>query len=255
LTNKEIIEKIRKFTKEEIRNGKSVTSFCFKSNPPKFFQSMGISVGLDQNKDIILHEETQIELGGMNKHSFSLILPIEELNIIKDGTITLLGPEINQITSSDVDFGLFTLIGIDDISEKEYSDLRTLNFLSNGIEGFSIRTVPRRFWCRISKNVLIKNFSFEFLGNAIIYLYNQKFKEIIRKIEIIFICSYPDSIDEFIKITSEISNRFREELRAKVDEWRKRIDCDYDWGCEICPYQEECYDLKQVLIEREEFEK
>ncbi|MFW9865724.1 MAG: hypothetical protein ACFFEN_06445 [Candidatus Thorarchaeota archaeon] len=255
MTNKEIIEKIRKFIKEEIRRGKSVTKFSFKSNSPKFFQSLGISVGLDQNKEIILHEETQIELGGMNKHSFSLILPIEDLNIIKDGSITLLGPEINQVASSDVDFGLFALIGIDDISEKEYSDLRNLNFLSNGIEGFSIRTVPRRFWCRISKKVFTKNFSFEFLGNAIIYLYKQKFKEIIRKTEIIFICSYPDSIDGFIKITSDISNRFREELKAKVDEWRKRIDCDYDWGCEICPYQEECYGLKQVLIEREEFEK
>ncbi|MFX1480252.1 MAG: hypothetical protein ACFFCI_19235 [Promethearchaeota archaeon] len=255
MTNKKIIENIRKFIKEEIRRGKSVTKFCFKSNSPKFFQSSGISVGLDQNKEIILHEETQIELGGMNKNSFSLILPIEDLSIIKDGSITLLGPEINQVASSDVDFGLFALIGIDDISEKEYSDLRTLNFLSNGIEGFSIRTVPRRFWCRISKNVFTKNFSFEFLGNAIIYLYKQKFKEIIRKIEIIIICSYPDSIDKFIKITSDISNRFREELRAKVDEWRKRIDCDYDWGCEICPYQEECYGLKQVLIEREEFEK
>lgn len=255
MTNKEIIEKIRKFIKEEISRGKSVTNFSFKSNSPKFFQSSGISVGLDQNKEIILHEETQIELGGMNKHSFSLILPIEDLSIIKDGSITLLGPEINQVASSDVDFGLFALIGIDDISEKEYSDLRNLNFLSNGIEGFSIRTVPRRFWCRISKNVFTKNFSFEFLGNAIIYLFKQKFKEKIRKIEIIFICSYPDSIDEFIKITSDISNRFREELRAKVEEWRKRIDCDYDWGCEICPYQEECYGLKQVLIEREEIEK
>ena len=39
--------------------------------------------------------------------------------------------------------------------------------------------------------------------------------------------------------------------QAKIDEWRKRIDCEYDWGCEICPYQEECYNIKQVLVERE----
>jgi CO dehydrogenase/acetyl-CoA synthase beta subunit len=103
--------------------------------------------------------------------------------------------------------------------------------------------------------VFTKNFSFEFLGNAIIYLFKQKFNDLIQKIEVLFISSYPDSIDEFIKITSDISNKFREDLRAKIDEWRKRIDCDYDWGCEICPYQEECYDLKQVLIEREEIEK
>lgn len=68
------------------------------------------------------------------------------------------------------------------------------------------------------------------------------------------ICSYPNSIDEFIKITSKIKNKYREELKAKIDEWKKRIDCEYDWGCEICPYQEECYDIKQVLVERERIE-
>ena len=39
--------------------------------------------------------------------------------------------------------------------------------------------------------------------------------------------------------------------KKKIDEWKKRIDCDYDWGCEICPYQEECYDIKKTLVERE----
>ncbi len=39
--------------------------------------------------------------------------------------------------------------------------------------------------------------------------------------------------------------------KKKVDKWKKKIDCDYDWGCEICPYREECYNIKQVLVERE----
>ncbi|MFX0010981.1 MAG: hypothetical protein ACFE9R_11750, partial [Candidatus Hermodarchaeota archaeon] len=127
-----------------------------------------------------------------------------------------------------------------------------LNFLSNGIEGFSIRTIPRRFWCRVSSSALQKGFSFELLGNAIIQLYFQKFKELVKSVEVIFINSYPDSIDRFIVLSSEIFAEIREKWKKKIDEWRKRIDCEYDWGCEICPYQEQCYDIKQILAFREE---
>ena len=128
MTNKKIIESIRNFIDKEINGGKSVINYKFSSDPRKYFDELGIKVGLDENKEIILHEETQLELGGMNKHSFSLVFPIADLNDIKDGSITLLGPEIYQVTSSDIDFGLFILIGVKDISENGYSDLKSLNF-------------------------------------------------------------------------------------------------------------------------------
>ncbi|MHA2391791.1 MAG: hypothetical protein ACXAEX_07465 [Promethearchaeota archaeon] len=252
--DKKIIEAIRDFVNKQNESEKLVRNYTEAFNPLNLFKKLGIQVGLDENKEIILQEETQLELGGMSKNSFSIVFPITELDLIENGNITIIGSELNQIQESSTDFGLFILIGTSEISKNEYSNLRSLNFLSNGIEGFSIRTIPRRFWCRISKKVFTKNFSLEFLANAIIYLYKQKFRGIIEEIEIIMICSYPDSIDEFIKISSKITNRFREDLKAKIEEWKKRIDCDYDWGCEICPYQEECYNIKQVLVERESIE-
>jgi CO dehydrogenase/acetyl-CoA synthase beta subunit len=249
--NRKIIENIRKFVDKQSENGKIVTNYIAKSNPTNYFNKLGIHVGLNENKEIILQEETHLELGGMNKSSFSIVFPIKELNSIHDGVITIIGPKIHQITEYSTDFGLFILIGTKKVSKNEISKLRSLNFLSNGIEGFSIRTIPRRFWCRISNEVFKKNFSIEFLANAIIYLYKQEFKQSVEKVELIILNSYRDSIEEFINLSSDITNKFREELNAKIDEWRKRIDCDYDWGCEICPYQEDCYEIKQVLVERE----
>jgi hypothetical protein len=58
-----------------------------------------------------------------------------------------------------------------------------------------------------------------------------------------------------MSIVSEIIAHINEKWIKKIEEWRKRIDCEYDWGCEICPYQEECYEIKQVLIEREKINK
>ncbi|MFW9999980.1 MAG: hypothetical protein ACFE9Q_07550 [Candidatus Hodarchaeota archaeon] len=251
MINKEIIGNIRQFIINENRKGKLLTYYKVKSDLITYFKNQGIKVGLEENKEIILQEETHLELGGMERRSFSIVYPINDSNLIDDGNIIILGPETHQILEKNVDFGLFIIIGVRSLSKKDYNEIKSLNFLSNGIEGFSIRTIPRRFWCRISKEVFKKDFSFEFLTNAIIYLYRQKFKDLIENIEIIIICSYPDSIENFIEISSDLTDKFREQFKAKIDEWKKRIDCEYDWGCEICPYQEECYNIKQVLVERE----
>ncbi|MFW9825333.1 MAG: hypothetical protein ACFFE4_20495 [Candidatus Thorarchaeota archaeon] len=206
----------------------------------------------------MLQEETQLELGGAQNKSFSIIYPILEpdsLRYINNGYITLIGPEIKDISTHSIDFGMCVLIGGMNISEKDWVSLRQFNFISNSIEGFLIRSIPRRFWCRINSKVIQNKFSFEFLGNAIFYLYNQKFKDLVDNIEILFITFYPNLIDQFIETTSEISIDFNKKWKNKIDEWKKRIDCEYDWGCEICPYREECYNIKQVLVEREKIGK
>jgi len=254
LTNKEIIGRIRKFLDREKESGKKLTRYLAKPDFKKNFSDFKISVELEKNKDIILQEDTKLELGGINRKSFSLTYPLEELDLIENRKITLLGPEINEITDMNVDFGIFILIGKETVLEEDYTNFKILNFISNGIEGFLIRTIPRRFWCRISTGLINNNFSFEFLGNAIIYLYEQRFKDTIKSIELILINSYPNSIEQFIELSSEISNKFKEKWKNKIEEWKKRVDCEYDWGCEICPYQEECYNVKELLMKRNEIE-
>ncbi len=186
-----------------------------------------------------------------------MIYPFSNPNYIKklhNGRITLLGLEKNEITESSIDFGMIILIGCQTVSDENWDSLRQLSLFSNGIEGFLIRTIPRKFWCRISTKI-INNFTFDFLGNAIYYLYKQKFLELINSIEIFFVNKYSNLIDDFIEIISKINNFINEKWLKKIENWKKRIDCEYDWGCEICPYQEECYDIKQVLVEREKIGK
>ncbi len=252
MENKTNIEKIRDFLEQEQKSGKTLFSYPSRLNQTNSLTNFKIKIGLNKYKEIILEEETGLELGGMNKKSFSIVIPIKEINLINHGKISLLGREVNKIKEPAIDFGIILLIGIQDNTHINEDELRQLNFISNGIEGFSIRTIPRRFWCRISTSALQKGFSFEFLGNVIINLYKQKFKDLIKSVEVIFINSYPSSIEQFVVLSSDILSKVKEKWKKKIDEWRKRIDCDYDWGCEICPYQEECYNVKQVLVSREE---
>ncbi|MFX1395252.1 MAG: hypothetical protein ACFFAH_17035 [Promethearchaeota archaeon] len=256
MQNKKIVKEVKDYIEKQIQNRKSITSYKFNQNPTpsNYFKKFNIKIELDGCKEIILQEETRLELGGINKQSFSIIYPTLELEFIKNGKITLIGKEINDIYDSSVDFGMFILIGAKKLSEKDKNNLRQFNFISNGIEGFIIRSIPRRFWCRISTEVIKKNFSFEFLGNAIMYLYKQKFDDLIESIEILFINSYPNIITKFIKLTSEIREQISAKWKKKIEEWKKKIDCDYDWACEICPYKEDCYIIKETLVEREQLD-
>jgi CO dehydrogenase/acetyl-CoA synthase beta subunit len=254
----EIFSNLREYISQLARKGIKISNYNHKSNITKFLEDFKIGVKLDSFKEIILQEETRLELGGINKKSFSLVHAITNPDlkkILNNKQTTLIGPEIKDISDFSVDFGMIVLIGTTRITEKEFDALRRFNFISDAIEGFLIRSIPRRFWCRISSELIEKKFSFQFLGNVIEYLYAEKFGDLIDTIEIILVNSHPDIVDDFIRITSKIREQRSKRWTEKIEEWRKRIDCEYDWGCEICPYRDACFDIKQVLVEREKIEK
>jgi CO dehydrogenase/acetyl-CoA synthase beta subunit len=250
MLDKKIIHNIRNFIAIQNQGNRKVHFYQEAEHPMKYFQNIVIGVELYAYKDVILQEETGLELGGMNKKSFLLIYPLREKNLLSDGRVTLIGPEIQNINESNIDFGVLLLLKLKQAANQKFKDLSSFTFISNSIEGFSIRSIPRRFWSRISKSVLNKGFSFLFLANAIFYLYRVKFNDLIEAMELIFISSYSDSIDEFLSTSSDLTHSLNEKWLKKLDKWKKRIDCEYDWGCEICPYQIECYDIKKVLSAR-----
>ena len=60
-----------------------------------------------------------------------------------------------------------------------------------------------------------------------------------------------DLVEKFEALTSEIRDHLDKRWRDKIEEWKKRIDCDYDWECNVCPYFDACDDVREVLEERE----
>ena len=244
---------IRNFLNRKKSESTNLTIYNRTIDPISFIEKSKINVSLEKNKEIILQEETILELGGINQQSFLLIFPTNAINHIKNGQITLIGPEIKDIKEKSVDFGLFILIGCKKPAEGYFNNLREFSFISNSIEGFMTRTIPRRFWCRISSNI-IKRFSFEFLGYAIQHLYKQKFKDIIKDIEIIMICSNNDLIIEFKEISSGLYDYINKRWNKKIEGWKKRVDCEYEWSCDTCPYIETCNLIRNALEERKKME-
>jgi len=139
MENKTTIDKIRDFLEQEQNSGKTLFSYQASLNQNGSSINSKIEIGLNQYKEIILEEETGLELGGMNNKSFSIIYPISDVQLVEHGKIVLLGREIDKIVDTNIDFGMMILIGINDAADKEIDELKHLNFISNGIEdNFSV---------------------------------------------------------------------------------------------------------------------
>lgn len=250
----EYLQNLRKIIEDIENNNENIKIYDAPQNLLEYLISVGLGVKLDSFKEIILEEETQIELGGIKNYSTSVIYPVSDKNCIRDGKIILIGPEIQEIQENNIDFGQIIIIAGENISESHYTDFQRLQFISDSIEGFMIRSIPRRFWCRISKDAIKKGFSFNLLGNSIIYLFKKQFPELIEAVEIIFISANEQNIKKFEEVISKIREIYKRNWAKKIEEWKERVDCNYDWVCEVCPFNETCYNISDIYELRKNIE-
>jgi len=248
------LQNLRKIIKNLENNNENIKIYNAPQNLLEYLINTRIGVKLDSSKEIILEKETQIELGGINNYSTSVIYPISDKNCIQDGKISLIGPDIQEIQENNIDFGQIIIVAGEKISKSHYTNIQRLQFISDSIEGFMIRSIPRRFWCRISKEVIEKGFSFKILGNSMIYLFKQQFPAIIEAVEIIFISKNKQNIQKFEPVISKIRDIYKKNWKKKIEEWKKKVDCNYDWVCDVCPYNKTCYNISDIYELRKNIE-
>ena len=64
----------------------------------------------------------------------------------------------------------------------------------------------------------------------------------------------PQLIEEVNDVNGKIQEDLKFKWKEKINEWKKRVDCDYDWECAVCPYYDACVDIREVLEEREKID-
>ena len=102
----EIFSNLRQYTSELAQRGINISNYTQEPNSSQYLEDFQVGVKLDSYKEIILQEETELELGGISRKSFSLVYPIQNPNFkefLKNGAITLIGPEIKDISTPSID--------------------------------------------------------------------------------------------------------------------------------------------------------
>jgi CO dehydrogenase/acetyl-CoA synthase beta subunit len=189
---------------------------------------------------IVLSEDTWLELGNPKTNSTAPVLVTESLDLVHDGAITLVGPDVPEIRGS-LPFAQILLIASDQLQEEDYRKINSFQYELE-LRGYMIKAIPSslNLWSRVSEESVGEGFSFEVLGRAIVDRYKSTFN--IPSMEVVFVTSSEEDVKEL------------EELRHKVTRilsaMNKMIE-ELSFDCSSCEYLDVCGDVRQLGALRE----
>jgi CO dehydrogenase/acetyl-CoA synthase beta subunit len=186
-------------------------------------------------KNIVLGQDTGVELGNPRQESLSLILWAEGLSRIKDGRITVIGPDLQESRGKSLPFAKIVMVAVHGFNEENTCDRwQEMDLLRFDIDlaGYMMRAVSQyqREWSRVSHEAIEKGFSFSILGSGL--MDRMKAKDYIDGVEILFVTQSTEAVRELREVANDAMaiigalNRMNEEIDADCPNCDYRAVCD-----------------------------
>jgi CO dehydrogenase/acetyl-CoA synthase beta subunit len=209
-----------------------------------------VRVGKGAQSSVILKEDTCVELGSPRTISCAFLLWTENVSLIRDGRITLIGPDIHESMGQSLPFGQAVVMGGIHLREEYHQILEWGQYVSDRIEGYMTRTVPQRMWSRVSKEAAEKGFCFETLGRALMGISKAKLP-IVEAMEILFVTSSEEDVAELALIGKQIEKISREIKRKQfiVGDDGNYV-CTTGLDCQVCPDRTICDCIRELITIR-----
>lgn len=230
--------KLRNYVEEKKQRGLEVREIQCPRDFESLLKGMPFQIDSQTDANIILKEDTFVELGPPNRASYAFILMSRNPSLVKDGRIILIGPDIQESVGKTLPIGQVLIVAGTRLRDEHYLELERRQYISNRLPGYMVRFVPRRMWSRVSKTAADKGFSFETLGRNLMALFKSTLS-LIDAMEIIFITSSDADVEGLSDIAEESRKKF-------VGIMKKRYDCTFAWSCDGCPYQPVCEEIKDM---------
>lgn len=192
------------------------------------------------DRDLILGEDTAVELGNPKEGSTAFLIWANEPAGLKNRRISVLGPDLQELKGRRVPFGKIVLVGGEGFNEENsYERYRKLENVRYDIclKGYMMRGVSQygREWSRVSQTAVDAGFSFQILGGALIERYLE-FK-FVRTVEVVFFTSGLEDMKPFLPIA--------ENALKIIGAMNKMIE-DVSYDCETCEYSDVCEDVEDL---------
>jgi CO dehydrogenase/acetyl-CoA synthase beta subunit len=186
--------------------------------------------------DIVVGNDIAVELGAPDQPSVSFLIWTDSKNI-RDGQLSLVGPDLLACHGKSLPFGKILIIGAEGFNEENsYHRYREVELLRYEIKlkGYMMRAASQyqREWCRISREAIKNNFSFTILGNAL--LEKVKKKDYVNGAEVIFITSCAEDVKKIKEISRKV---------VHIIEAMNKMINEMALDCEACEYQEVCSEV------------
>ena len=227
------IRKLKEYVERKKRGGRPVVEMQCLMGTKDLTQVLPTR-SREQREGVILKEDTFVELGSPKTASSAFVLWTENLDLVNDGLITLIGPDVKDASEGYLPFGQIVLVAGTGIRPEHYRKLKECQYVDD-LKGYMVRAVPQRqrVWSRVSKEAVEKGFSFETLGKVLM----NNFKSVaqVKKAEIIFVTSSDEDVNELGIIARDVWKVWKEDTERTIPKYETpRYDCTTCENREIC---------------------
>jgi CO dehydrogenase/acetyl-CoA synthase beta subunit len=198
--------------------------------------------------EVILSEDVFVELGHPQTASRSAVLVTYEKNLVQDGRISLVGPDLPQMAQGEKHpLAQFVLLYAEPDMAADPFDLDNAQYLMHRLPGYMVRSVPGRLWARISRQGKAKGLSLSVLGGALVAAYKDDFPGVLGA-EIVFVTSSQEAVKELepVAVEASIFSGQHKKLVLGID---GSVECT-ELNCETCDEKPVCDTLRDVVVER-----
>ncbi|RJP73742.1 MAG: hypothetical protein C4532_04035 [Candidatus Abyssobacteria bacterium SURF_17] len=201
-----------------------------------------------RNPQIILKEDTHIELGHPSAGSCSVALATCDSSLVVNGRVTLIGPDIPETEEKMLPFAQIAFACCrGDIAETSWEMDRILHVRAQ-TDGYMLRSVPNLIWARVSKEAARSGFSLRDLGARLIEALNSECAGVTAS-EVLFVTSSREDVSALDAIVETARNKLR-----KLQTFERKADgtyeCTTSLDCTECPEKPVCDTVRQVITIR-----
>lgn len=243
----EYVKKVREYLQ-----GQEVKEFVCPSSVDELLVGLPVQVGPGSNPGIILRSDMFAELGNPAEGSTGFILWTEDPALIRDGHVTVIGPDIPELEGSSRPFAQVMMLGGKGLNTELQEKIEEYQHISDHLEGYMVRSSSQSVWGRVSRDAVAKGFTLETLSKALMITMKSNVPEV-DAMEIVFVTSSKEDLKQL----SEIALKVDDARKAIIKEvWKERgydLDCDLD--CSSCGSKTTCDDVRDIIRARDKKEK
>jgi CO dehydrogenase/acetyl-CoA synthase beta subunit len=189
---------------------------------------------------IVMKQDTGVEMGNPREESVSFVLWVDNVDLVRDGVITVIGPDIREKIGLSIPFGKIVIVGVHgfdtDNSYERYREMELLRYELD-LKGYMMRAVLQnhREWSRVSREAIETGFALDVLGSALIEKF--KNKNYIKSVEVIFTTSGKEDVQE---LRSILDGAIR--IVSAMD----KMAAGMVYLCNTCEYKDVCDEVGEL---------
>jgi CO dehydrogenase/acetyl-CoA synthase beta subunit len=241
------LARVREYIAEKKRQERQIREIECDTGDDKLVHGLPVHVGPQDKSNIILKEDTFVELGNPSVASCAFVIWSDDLSCVADGRVTLIGADIQESEGKSLPFGQVIIVGGSELKEEHYLALERTQYTSDQIEGYMLRSVPRRVWSRVSNEAAGRGFSFETLGRALMSIFRGKYP-LVQATEVVFVTSSKEDVNQLDGIAADV-RKFSGELRKLVRQDDGTYECT-EYSCDTCDEKTVCDEIREWVILR-----